>query len=212
MSASLMSNSEIVKAHDRDRYIATLFAPEKKRDDLITLYAFDAEVSRIRAVISDPLPGEIRLQWWREVINGERAGEAKGNALASQMDDLIARHAMPASAFEAYFDAKIFEFYNDAFPDTGALEAWCGETSSAMLQLAALIVDAEAAKQCADASGHGGVALGIANIIQRLSVTRRRGQCFVPSDLLSACGMDRDAFVRGDDKAKVKNATDALCE
>jgi phytoene synthase len=212
MSASFMSNIEIVKAHDRDRYVATLFAPEAKRDDLFTLYAFDAEVSRIRSVISDPLPGEIRLQWWREVINGERAGEAKGNALASGICALIEKHALPQAAFDAYFDAKIFEFYNDAFPDSLALEAWCGETASAFVQMAALILDKDAVKLCADASGHGGVALAIAKIIRTLAATRARGQCFVPSDLLAACGLDRESFVAGSDKARIKNATDALSE
>ncbi len=206
------ANSEIVKAHDRDRYVATLFAPEAKRDDLFTLYAFDAEVSRIRAVISDPLPGEIRLQWWREVINGERAGEARGNALAKEMCELVARHSLPQAAFDAYFDAKIFEFYNDAFPDIVSLEAWCGETSSTFLQMAALTLDKDAANACADASGHGGVTLAIARIIERLAQTRARGQCFLPADLLAACGMDREAFVRGDDKTKMKMATNALCE
>lgn len=207
-----MSIADIVKAHDRDRYIATLFAPEQKRHDLLTLYAFDAEVSRIRVVISDPLPGEIRLQWWREVINGARAGDASGNALASGIVDVIARNALPIAAFEAYFDAKIFEFYNDAFPDTESLEAWCGETSSAILQMATLILDKDTAKLCADACGHGGVALGITKIVAELAKTRGRGQCFLPCDLLSACGLEREGFVSGADKAKIKNATDALCE
>ncbi len=212
MSASLLTNSQIVKAHDRDRYIATLFAPETNRDDLFTLYAFDAEVSRIRSVISDPLPGEIRLQWWREVIYGERSGEAKGNMLAGSMCELIAKYALPLRSFDAYFDAKIFEFYNDAFPDTLALEAWCGETTSAVLQMAVLILDKDAAKISADASGHGGVAAAIAKIIQRLAHTRGKGRCFVPVDILAACGLDREGFLRGDDKARIKNASDALCE
>jgi 15-cis-phytoene synthase len=202
----------IVKSHDWDRYIATLFAPSDKRDDILTLYAFDAEISRIRSIISDPLPGEIRLQWWREVVNGMRAGEAQGNAIASQICAVIERHDLPNQAFETYFDAKIFEYYNDAFPDTLALEAWCGETSSSLVQLAAMILDKDAAKSCADAAGHGGVALVIAKILQQLPKTRGRGQCFVPSDILSACGLDRAGFVLGGEKNLIKNATDALCE
>jgi 15-cis-phytoene synthase len=211
MSASLLSNIEIVKMHNRDRYTATLFAPENKRSDLFTLYAFDAEVSRIRAVISDPLPGEIRLQWWREVINGERAGEASGNALASGIRDVMLRHALPLPTFEAYFDAKIFEFYHDPFPDTVSLEAWCGETSSAIIQMAALILDKDAAKQCADASGHGGVALGIAQIVAHLPRARAQGQCFLPRDLLKACGLEPEDFIKPEHKPAIKNATDAFC-
>jgi phytoene synthase len=123
---------------------------------------------------------------------------------------VIDRHALPRAAFDAYFEAKTFEFYNDAFPDTTALEAYCGETSSAILQLASLILDGSAAKACADISGHGGVALGIARIIERLARTRSKGQCYLPQDLMSACGLSRDDFVAGENKAAIKHATDGL--
>ena len=74
--------ASLVKAHDYDRYIATLFAPQDKREALFSLYAFDAEVSRIAELVHDPMPGEIRLQWWRDVINGARDGEAAGHPVA----------------------------------------------------------------------------------------------------------------------------------
>ena len=73
----MSSLGALVKAASRERYIATLFAHEAKRDALFSLYAFDAEIDRIRDLVHDPLPGEIRLQWWRDVANGERDGEAK---------------------------------------------------------------------------------------------------------------------------------------
>lgn len=206
------TTAAIVKVHDWDRYIATLFAPAVKREDLMALYAFDAEISRIRSIISDPLPGEIRLQWWREVIQGFRVGEQQANTIANRICAVIKRNDLPSAAFDTYFDAKTFEYYNDAFPDTVALEAWCGETSSMVLQLASMILDKDAAKTCTDAAGHGGVTLGIAKILQSLPTTRARGQCFLPTDILTACGLDRAGFVLGEEKTLIKNATDALCE
>lgn len=56
---------------DRDRYLSVLYAPEDKRGALATLYAFNAEIARIRDLVHEPLPGEVRLQWWRDLINGE---------------------------------------------------------------------------------------------------------------------------------------------
>ena len=53
----------LVREHDRDRYFATLFAPESARADLFALYAFNLELARVRDLVSDPLPGEVRLQW-----------------------------------------------------------------------------------------------------------------------------------------------------
>jgi 15-cis-phytoene synthase len=65
--------AELVRTADRDRFVSALFAPAQHRPALHALYAFNVEVARVREVAREPLPGEIRLQWWSEVINGERA-------------------------------------------------------------------------------------------------------------------------------------------
>lgn len=202
----------IVRASAWDRYLATLFAPAEKRGALYALYAFDAEVSRISQLIHDPLPGEIRLQWWRDVVNGEREAEAQGHPVAAALLQTIKDHDLPRSAFDAYCEAHIFDFYHDPMPDQTALEAYLGATQSALVQLACLILDKDAARLAADASGHAGVAQGIASIIQQLPRTRSRNHCFVPADLLSACGLDAEDLIKGDNKQAIKNATDALCE
>ena len=66
----------LVREADRDRYLAALFAPADRRSALYSLYAFDLEISRIRNLAHQPMPGEIRLQWWSEVLEGKRADEA----------------------------------------------------------------------------------------------------------------------------------------
>ncbi len=202
----------IVRAHARDRYIATLFAPADKREALFALYAFDIEISRICELVHDPLPGEIRLQWWRDVANGQRDGEASGHPVASALLKIIEDYDLPRSAFDAYCEARIFDFYHDGMPNQTALEAYLGATQSAIIQLACFILDKDASRVTADASGHAGVTLGIGVIIERLVRTRSRSQCYVPTVLLSACGLDGDGFIRGNDRVAIKNATDALCE
>ena len=69
----------LVRAADKDRFLATLFAPAEHRRGLFALYAFNIEVSRVREVVREPLSGEIRLQWWSEVLGGEGRGEVAAN-------------------------------------------------------------------------------------------------------------------------------------
>src|SRR5689334_20676146 len=64
----------LVRRHDRDRYQTALFAPADRRDALFALYAFNYEVARVRENVSQPMLGQIRLQWWREVIAASYAG------------------------------------------------------------------------------------------------------------------------------------------
>lgn len=204
--------ADTVRTYDWPRYVAIQFAPQSKRQHLLTLYAFDAEIARAVASASDPLPGEIRLQWWREVLHGERAGEGQSHPLAAAILRLIHDHRLPLDAFDRYLEARTFGLYHDAFPDTVSFEAWCGETDGALTQMAAVILDPQLAKAAADATGHGGVALAIAGVLSELPRTRTRGQCWMPQDMLAACGLDREAFVKGEDGAAMERACKALAE
>jgi phytoene synthase len=66
----------IVRAADKDRFLATLFAPANRRGALFALYAFNVEVARVREVAREPMAGEIRLQWWRDALERPGSGEA----------------------------------------------------------------------------------------------------------------------------------------
>src|SRR6202451_4815204 len=93
--------AELVRKADRDRFIAALFAPAQHRGALHALYAFNAEVTRVRDLAPAALPGEIRLQWWSEVINGERADEARANPAASALLTVFVRHRFAGPAVAA---------------------------------------------------------------------------------------------------------------
>jgi phytoene synthase len=210
MAALVSEFAASVRAHDWPRHIAILFAPESKRAALITLFAFNAEIDRITRIASEPLPGEIRLQWWREVLSGERDGEAAGHPMAAALLDVAHQHNLPREAFDRLLEAKAFALYHDAFPDTVSFEAWCGETEGALLQMAALILDPQAAKMASDASGHGGIALAVSAILSDLPRTRAKGQCWIPADVLMACGLTRETYVAGKDSLAIANAVSAF--
>lgn len=209
MDADARHAMEIVRKADPDRYIATLYAPEDKRAALFALYAFDAEIIRIRDLVSEPLPGEIRLQWWRDALSSGLA-EAAGHPVAAALIRAIEAHDLPLSAFDAYLEARIFDLYDDPMPDRATLEGYCGETVSALIQLAALVLDREAAQAHAALAGHAGCARAIARIVRLMPVHRARGQCYVPAEILSAVGLSPVAFQLGEPVAALRAATDAM--
>jgi NADH dehydrogenase [ubiquinone] 1 alpha subcomplex assembly factor 6 len=53
---------------DPDRYLTALFAPDRRREGLFALYAFNLEVARAREAVREPMMGLIRLQWWRDAL------------------------------------------------------------------------------------------------------------------------------------------------
>ena len=64
-----------MREHDPDRYLATLFAPADAREALFALYAFDHEITRVRRMVSEPVAGLVRLQWWREALDALAADQ-----------------------------------------------------------------------------------------------------------------------------------------
>lgn len=111
---------------DRDRYLACLLSPEPMRGALAALYAFNAEIARVRDLVREPLPGEIRLQWWRDLLEGQGQGDAGANPLAAALLDTVDRYRLPRTTLINMIDARIFDLYDDPITDRNAFEGYAG--------------------------------------------------------------------------------------
>ncbi|NTJ42173.1 phytoene/squalene synthase family protein [Agrobacterium larrymoorei] len=188
---------------DRDRYLACLLAPEDKREALAALYAFNAEIARIRDLVREPLPGEVRMQWWRDLLEGNPHGDSHSHPIAKALLDAIAAHSLPRQTLINMIEARVFDLYDDTFEDRNALEGYAGETASALIQLSSIVLSPDDAKQSADAAGHAGVAQAMAGMLLLMPLNRRRGQVYVPKDMLAATGLDRETFLEGKDRDRI---------
>src|ERR1700729_2002729 len=168
--------AELVRQADRDRFLSSLFAPSEHRGALHALYAFNVEVARVREVAREPLPGEIRLQWWSEVLRGERAEEASANPVASALLAVIERHRLAATKLTALIDARCFDLYDDPMARLADLEAYARKTSSTLLALAAHIlagVDGDVMEPVANPAG---IAYAIAGLLRAFPLHAARRQ------------------------------------
>lgn len=200
----------VLRETDRDRYLACLLAPVEKRGSLAALYAFHAEIARVRDIARESLPGEIRLQWWRDLLEGEADGDAMANPLAAGLTACVAEHRLPVAVLTDMIEARIFDVYNDPMESRAALEGYAGETASALIQLASLVLDPANAPKSAEAAGHAGVAQTVAGILLMLPIHRRRGQVYLPADLLAATGLTPEALLDGSDTAAATRAIEAF--
>ncbi len=202
--------TDAVRTADHDRYLSTLYAPQDRRSALLALYAFNAEIAGVRHRIREPLPGEVRLQWWRDAIANRTVGGPTGHPVADALTDTIDRYGLPEAAFQNYLEARIFDLYDDPMPARTDLEGYCGETAGAVIQLAAMVLDARAAPDFAALAGHAGCAHAITGLLRLLPLHRARGQCFVPRDILAAAGTTPEEFVRGMNAAAAERAFAAM--
>lgn len=200
---------DAVRASDHDRYLSALYAPADKRDALFSLYAFNAEIASVRDRIHEPLPGEVRLQWWRDVIAAENDAET-GHPIADALRATISANRLPKTAFDNMLEARIFDLYDDPMPSRTDLEGYCGETAAALIQLAAMMLDPQEAPRFADLAGRAGCAQAITGLLLLLPLHRRRGQCFVPADILAAAGSSSEEFVIGEGGPGAQRAVAAM--
>ena len=190
--------ANLVRDFDKDRYLATLFAPAEKRAALFALYALNIEVSRIREAATEPNLGEIRLRWWADGIDSVFAGEPFGHPVLSVLADVVASAALPKEPILNLIEARRFDLYNDPMPTMNDLEGYAGETTSVILQLATQILVGEEAVRAANASGHAGVAYAITGLLRGIAIHRARGQVFVPQGLLVEHGVSVSKFLAGE--------------
>jgi phytoene synthase len=176
----------LVRRHDPDRFLTALFAPPQRRDALLTLYAFNHELARAREVASEPPLALIRLQWWREVVEGE----AKRHEVASPLSEAIATGALDPAHLLPIIEAREAEAYAD-FETLDDWRAWL------LAGAGGLAVAAAAALGAAnpDSFRPFGAAYGIAGLSRAAGALAARGSCLLPHDLLARHNLSPEAFI-----------------
>jgi 15-cis-phytoene synthase len=173
----------LVREADKDRFLASLFAPAEKRRELFALYAFNLEIAGVQRKIREPFAGEVWLQYWHDVISGIR--EPGGNPVALSLLESIGRNALPGQLLLDIIEAHRFDIYDESFPRFDDLEQYARKTASRLIELAMRILgEPDAAER--DLAHHGGIAYAITGLLRSFAFHASRGKVYVPEDLLAA--------------------------
>jgi len=185
----------LVRAADRDRFLTTLFAPAEHRPALLALYAFNLEVARVREIVHEPLAGEIRLQWWNDVLEGERRGEVAAHPVAAALLASVARYRLGPERLKALIAARRFDLDNEPMRSLGDLEAYAEGASAGLIAVAAQVL--ADGLDIGALSHHAGLAHAFAGLLAAFPVHGARGKVFVPLDILARHGAAREDAVGG---------------
>jgi phytoene synthase len=201
--------ADLVRSHDFPRYAATLFLPAAQRRGLLALYAFNVEISRVHEQVSQPLPGEMRLQWWTDMLAGAGHGGIEGNPVAAELTRTIASSRLPVERLSRLIEEHEFDLYNDPMPTMAALEGYLNDTASALFSLGAGITgwQSDAIEHLAR---HAGLAQGIVQVMAALPRDASRRQLFLPQQVLQSHGVDIEEVFAGKQTPKLRTALDQL--
>ena len=190
---------------DKDRFLSALFAPADRRDALFALYAFNVEVARVGESVREPMAGEIRLQWWRDVLTGTARGDVTANPVAAALLDTMARCSLPPQDLLDLIDARSFDLYDDPMPSITALEGYAKRTSSALMALAARVL-AGAHPALAPAADAAGIAYALTGLLRVVARHASQGQLFVPADVLERHGARAEEALAGEATSALRAA------
>lgn len=199
--------AELVRSGDRDRFVASLFASAQNRDALHALYAFNLEIGRVREAAQQALAGEIRLQWWTEVLSGDRSGEAAANPVAAALLATLERERLSPATLLELIEAHRFDLYDEPLPTIGDLEDYARKTSSAIFALAAQVLAGSGLEPC---TGPAGTAYTIAGFLSGFPRHAARRHLYVPVELLERHGVNAEDIFAGRTSSGIKAALGEL--
>jgi phytoene synthase len=176
----------LVRRHDHDRFQTALFAPSGRREALFALYAFNYEVARVRETVSEPVLGQIRLQWWRESIAAAfERGAVRRHIVVEALTAAIRTHGLTRAHFDRLINARASDLEERPWDRLDVLEQYAEATSAQLIYLALenLCVRDPAAEK---AGFHVGIAYALAGLLRAIPYQPRLRHVLAPAEVAAA--------------------------
>lgn len=192
------SNSEycqdLVQKEDRARYQHSLFASESQRQQLMTIYAFQLELAEIRKKTNETMLGEIRLQWWREAIDGILNDQVRGHPVVAALSEIdnftdLAPHLMQM------IDARSYEISEADFHTMDSVNEYAAGVGGAFAVAILKLLrpnqgdDTEQLVAIASQIGESDARIRLATELYLESVSRSKSDSQMPENHLSRIEM-----------------------
>jgi NADH dehydrogenase [ubiquinone] 1 alpha subcomplex assembly factor 6 len=179
----------LVRRHDRDRFQTALFAPAARREALFALYAFNYEIARVRQSVTEPMLGQIRLQWWRENIAAAfEGGSVRAHPVVGALTAAIRELALTKRHFDRLIDARESDLAGEPPTNLVALESYAEATSAELIYLALEALGVR--DRAADEAGHHvGIAYSLTGLIRAIPFAAGPGLWFIPADISARFGL-----------------------
>ena len=202
--SSLSVCADMVRAEDRDRYLCAMFAPPRHREALFSLYAFNLEIARIRETVSEPLIGQMRLQWWRDAVASMEQGKTPHHPVAEALAETLSNYSLTTAHFERLLQSREADMIDGQPSDMAALVKYAEGTSVPLVRLSLEVLGVTDDKSHNVAKDIG-IAWALTGLMRSLPVHAASNRYFVPQDICTRANVTVEEFVR-------EPPSDAFCK
>ena len=135
---------EQLKAADPDRCRAAMFADKTTRERLLLLYAFHYELAKVPELVSEPMIGAIRYQWWRDAIAEIYEGKAvRQHEITTPLAKLVKDCDIPRFWLDKLIDGRERDLDPRPFTNISEAKTYCRDTSGTLMQIAVKVTGFE---------------------------------------------------------------------
>ncbi len=135
----------LVQSAEPDLAMACALGPAPAQPALYTLAAFHHEVAKTPEVTSEPITGQIRLQWWRDALQNaaDPAGNIPEHEVARPLGQLIRSGRVDAASLLALIDAREADLEPLPHNTEASLDAYLAASWGRMMQQMASLCGAD---------------------------------------------------------------------
>jgi len=128
---------DTLKKADPDRCRAAMFADEALRQKLLTLYAFHYELAKVPELVSEPMLGAIRYQWWRDCVDEIYTGKpVRRHEVATPLSEVLREAEIPRFWVDRLIDGRERDIDPRPFGTLDETKQYCQDTSGQLMQIA----------------------------------------------------------------------------
>lgn len=194
------------RAHDPDRFLAALFAPAERREAVLALVLLNHELARVPELVTQPMAGLIRYQWWRDALEEIAVGaEPRRHPVVQSLAAAQARGWLDLAALQSLIDARERRLEDLVVRDLEALEAYVRDTGG-LVQAEIHRALGGSAGPAREAAREIGTGAGLVGLV-RASANEAGHRKALPAELLAEAGIPP-----GDPAAALASVIDAILD
>ncbi|MGB0683656.1 MAG: phytoene/squalene synthase family protein [Magnetovibrionaceae bacterium] len=201
-----------LRRHDRDRALCLLMAPDEVRADLIALAAFNLEIARIPEQVSEPILGQMRLQWWRDGLDDLFGGRSPRHPCAEVLTRIHKTHGLDRERLEAYLSAREGDLFEGGPADRAALEGYIRDTSGVIAGFSLSRLGLKLDEAAIRATDQAVMAFSIVGLIRALPFHAATRRLHLPADIMAEVGLSAEAIFAMKPSEELSAAVKLLAE
>ncbi|KAF8914932.1 isoprenoid synthase domain-containing protein [Mucidula mucida] len=188
---------DLVRKHDYESYLAGPFYPAELRTGYYALKAFSVELATVQDSVSNPMIGQMRMQFWRDAVKGIADDRPPRHPIALALHAATQKSRLPSYHLKRIIDARDAEMQSSSHLTTDSLMTHAESTSSSLLYLLLSMLSVSDST-VSHAASHLGIAQTLTTLLRALPYHAINGRMVVPAEITAKHGVvQEDVFRKG---------------